>query len=282
MVESLDNDSTFENIFNVLVETNTSKIKQIKSQMNDLIESQDYRQSFNNLPPYLDYTLYMLTITYPIIKKYIKDVNKIISVIDNYTIHPSIFQFVYSNIIFSIYINEIKLDENLLKDKIFIESIQNIYNEIEILMSIFTKIFMLIDSKYKLTEDKLYYNYISGLSNIEFIEYSEKIDYTLSDLSTRTKILDIFIIEIDHLTQIEMNDNIIDNDQTLDIDIFVQISNKFNSIIIANFNYNIKYEKYNKMKNINILELQEKNSIYYWIDHVALINSKILNRLNFN
>lgn len=279
-MNQLNDNSTFENIYIVLIETNTTKITQLKCYMNDLIISQDYQLKFN-LPPYLDYTLYMLIKSFPIIDKYIDNVIKIISIIDKYMIHPSIFQHVYSNIIFSIFIHEIKLNVELIKDSLFMESINSIYNEIEILMSIFNDIFVKIDNEYLTIEDKLYYNYISGLSNLEFIEYADKLDYTIDDLISKIKILNVFIIEIDHMTQIDMNDYLIDNhfdDKLLNIELLEEISTEFNKKINTNYSYSIRYDKYKKFNKINLLDFQEKNSVYYWIDHVAFLNKKILNK----
>ena len=282
-MELLNDNSTFEQIFNVLVETNILKIKQIKSKMNTLIEHKKYQQKYNDLEPFLDYTLYMLVKSYPILNKYIDNIIKILLIINRYLIHPSIYQLLFSNIIFSIYITEIKLNKELLKDKLIIESISSIYNEVEILLSIFNDIFQSVDTEYLVIEEKLYYNYISGLTNIEFLEYSEKIDYTHTDLISKIKILNIFLIEIDHLTQIEFNDfiskNFSSDISTLNDNILNQFLNVFNNITLANYNYNIKYEKYNKINLIDILIYQEKNSIYYWIDKIAIINSKILNEL---
>ena len=37
-----------------------------------------------------------------------------------------------------------------------------------------------------------------------------------------------------------------------------------------------KFETYNKITEIDILLFEQKNSIYYWIDHIAFTNGKIL------
>ena len=165
----------------------------------------------------------------------------------------------------------------------FIGSITNIYNEIEILMSIFTDIFINVDNEYVDVENRLYYNYINSLSDIDFKQYSENIDYTTKKIDCKIVILDIFICEIEHLTyEFILNiDNkskydIIDDKLLSDINIFEQISDEFNKQIIINYNYNIKYEKYKQINKINLLDFEAKNSIYYWIDHIALINSRIL------
>jgi len=286
MIDSIDDTLSYNEILDIMIKLNISKIKLIKTQMNNLINILNHIQQFNNLPPYLDYTLYMLVKSFPILNKYISDIIKILLLVDNYNIHPSIFLSLYANIIFSIYINELTLDDTLINDRIFIESISIIYKEIEILMSIFDDIFIIVDNEYLDSENKLYYNYINSLSHIEFNQYISTVDYSKNKII----ILNIFIIEIEHLTQniinesFNINDNLLKNNLSVnklisDLKLFENISTEFNNQINANYNYNIKYEKYKELKLNNILEFEEKNSIYIWIDQIALINSKILETL---
>ena len=103
MIDSLNDESSYDTIFNILVESNILKIKKIKTQMNDHIDNQDHIRRFNNLPPYLDYTLYMLTKSFPVINKYLNNTVRILLLVDKYDIHPSIYQQIYANILFSIY-----------------------------------------------------------------------------------------------------------------------------------------------------------------------------------
>jgi len=288
MVESLKNDSSYDDIFKVLTDLNIMKVKLIKSNMNDLICKLDHRQTYNNLPPYLDYTLYMLNISFTILNKYNDKIISLLLLVDKQDIHPSIFQSLYANIIFSVYIDEISLNPQIINNQQYLESITNIYPEIEILMSMFNDIFINVDEQYKINEAKICYNSINSLSNIDFLELIDNIDndiFKKSILDNNILILNTMIVQIEHLTQQNMNEYlaILDSDLSLssnrlDSDLLLSdlILSEFNKYIYNNYNYMTKFKTYNNITNIDILKFEQKNFIYYWIDHVAFINGKIL------
>jgi len=285
MVHTLTNDSTFENIFQILTNLNITKIKLVKSKMNDLILKLDYKQSFNDLPPYLDYTLYLLNKSYKILNKYNNKIIQILLMIDGYDIHPSIIQSLYTNIIFSIYIDEI-LNQQLKTNQTIIESISNIYTEIDIIMSIFNDIFISVDTEYKMNEDRLCYNSISSLKEVDFLSLIDNLDNNIfkSILDKNIVLLNTMIIKVEHLTQDIMNTYLIklnlekSSNNKLDDDLLLSklIIDEFNTQIINNYKYITRFETYNNMANIDILSFEQKNFIYYWIDYIALKNKETL------
>lgn len=286
MVHTLTNDSTFENIFEILNNLNITKIKLTKSKMNDLILKLDYKKTFNDLPPYLDYTLYLLNKSYKILNKYNNKIIQILLIIDEYNIHPSIIQSLYTNIIFSVYIDEI-LNQQLKTDQTIIELISNIYTELDIIMSMFNDIFISVDTEYKMNEDKLCYNSISSLNDIDFLSLIDNIDndiFSKSILDKNIVLLNTMIIKVEHLTQDIMNDYLINlnldksSNSKLDDDILLSklIIDEFNKQIINNYKYLIKFQLYNNMADIDILSFEKKNFIYYWIDYIALKNKETL------
>ncbi len=285
MVHTLTNVSTFENIFQILTNLNITKIKLVKSKMNDLILKLDYKQSFNDLPPYLDYTLYLLNKSYKILNKYNNKIIQILLMIDKYDIHPSIIQSLYTNIIFSVYIDEI-LNQQLKTNQTIIESISNIYTEIDIIMSIFNDIFISVDTEYKMNEDKLCYNSISSLKDVDFLSLIDNLDNDIfkSILDKNIVLLNTMIIKVEHLTQDIMNTYLIklnlekSSNSKLDDDLLLSklIIDEFNTQIINNYKYITRFETYNNMANIDILSFEQKNFIYYWIDYIALKNKETL------
>jgi hypothetical protein len=265
--------TNYINLYQVLIDTNINKIKTIKDQMNNYIDKIYQQKNYNNLPPYLDYMLYMLTKSFPIVHKYYTKIIPMLLLVNNLDIHPAIFQQLFTNILYSIFI-----DSNT--------KINNVYDEIEIMMSIFNDIFINVDLIYKSKEDELCYNHINSLSNSEFSELIDKIDddNKLNDIMT----FNIMIVQIEHLTQINMNEyfsslnnntEIFNNKLDYDLLLYDKILIEFNKQINNNYNYMTRFEHFNKYKNIDLLKFESKNSIYYWIDYIALINKQKLDLL---
>jgi len=249
--------------------------------MNDLIINLGHNQIFNDLPPYLDYTLYMLNKSFKILNKYNNQIIELLILVDKQDIHPSIFQSLYANIIFSIYIIEFSVNPQLISNQVYLESITNIYPEIDILISIFNDIFINVDEQYKSDEAKLCYNSMNSLSNNDFLELIDNVENIVDN---NIKILNTLIIQIEHLTQQNIieylatldNEKVIDSSLSSDKILYDKITNEFNQNMINNYRYITKFETFNKIKNIDILKFEQKNSIYFWIDHIAFINSNRL------
>jgi len=292
MTDSLNNDSSYDDIFYILTDLNITKIKLIKFKMNDLIDNMNHNKKYNNLPPYLDYILYMLSISFTILNKYSDGIIQILLLVDNYDIHPSIFQSVFANIIFSIYIEEMTINPQMIYNEQYLESITNIYSEIEILMSIFNNIFIDVDEQYKHFEVKLCYNSINSLSNIDFLELLDNINndiFKQNILDNKILILNTMIVQIEHQTQQSMNDeyfihttteqSFTNNRLNCDLLLFNKIKSEYNTHIINNYNYMTKFEIYNKITDIDILKFEQKNSIYFWINNIGVINGKVLDSM---
>ena len=282
MVDNLSNDSSYIDIYNELVNINKEKNQLIKTKMNTLVNKLNFNRINLNLPIYLDYLLHMLKTSFPLIDPYKETIINTSLLIDKYDIHPYIYNSLFANILFSIYINEILSNPTIISNHEYLESISNIYNEIEMIFSIFNEIFIICDTEYKLLEEKMCYNEINGLSKNEFINYIDNID----KIDNNIIILNIMIIQIERLTQQNMNNYLLEfkynnSDNKLENDLlsFNIILTEFNKNILDNYKYITKFESFNKLINIDLLKFEEKNSIYYWIDHIAYINGKLLDHL---
>jgi len=293
MVDTLNNNSSYDELFNVLIESNNNKIEKIKTEMNKHIIDLGYEIRYNELQPYLDYTLNLLTSSFPLIKKYHQKIIPILSLVNRYNIHPSIIQSLYANILFSIYIIEISLNKDIITDANNLDSINNIYNEIELMMSIFNDIFINIDIEYKLADDKLCYNSISSFSHVDFTDLIENINNDIfkdNILDNNLLKLNTLLVNIEHLVQVEMNeylinleqinnDEIFNNKLEKDLLLFEILKAEYNKYFTDNYKYMVRYENYKNILNLDIMKFEEKNCIYYWIDHIAFNNGIILDKL---
>ena len=158
-------------------------------------------------------------------------------------------------------------------------------------MSIFNDICINVDDQYKNNEVKLCYNSINSLSHIDFLELIDNIKndiFKQNKLDNNILILNTMIVQIEHQVQQNMNEYFIqiNNDILLtknrlksDLLLFDKIISEFNKYVMNNYNFMIKFETYNKITDINILKFEQKNSIYFWINNIAFINSKILDSI---
>ena len=81
--------TNYINLYQVLIDTNINKIKTIKDQMNNYIDKIYQQKNYNNLPPYLDYMLYMLTKSFPIVHKYYTKIIPMLLLVNNLEIQSS-------------------------------------------------------------------------------------------------------------------------------------------------------------------------------------------------
>jgi hypothetical protein len=61
MTSILEKTATYNDIYKLLVDTNNEKINKLKTNMNNYIDSLNYKNTYNILPKYGDYILYLLT-----------------------------------------------------------------------------------------------------------------------------------------------------------------------------------------------------------------------------
>ena len=282
----LNEKSSYNDIYKLLVDTNIEKINLIKNKMNTYVDTLDYENTYNILPINIDYILHLITKSFPILNKYHKQIIPILLLINSINIHPSIYQSLLPNILYSVYIIELSNNPEYKKSKEFLNSIGNIYNEIEIIMSIFNNIFTSIDTEYKDKESFLLYGIVGVLSNSEIDNLSESIS---DDTKLDDKILNLSVMinKIEKLTHCNMNEFFINmeddydclNKLEYDLILHDKIIKEFNENIVNNYKYMSKFINYKNINNIDILQFTNKNVIYYWIDYIAIINGKIIDKI---
>jgi hypothetical protein len=286
MTSILEKTATYNDIYKLLVDTNNEKINKLKTNMNNYIDSLNYKNTYNILPKYGDYILYLLTKSFPVLNKYHKQIIQILLLIDSINIHPGIYQTLLVNILFSVFVCELSINPEYKKNQEFIDMVANVYNEIEIIMSMFNEIFIKIDIEYKDRESVLLYEIINSLSHSEFENLSETISDD-TELDDKIIKLNVLIIQIEKLTQNNMNEFFIQIDSNYDcsnkleydLSIYDMIIKEYNENIVKNYKYMIKFITYKNVEEIDILQFTNKNIVYYWIDYIAHINGKILDNL---
>ena len=164
-IKNINHSSNADIILKTFNNINNSKIISLKSKMNDLIrnyidnnEQIKDKLIYNKLPYYLNYILSLLSVSYPFINSYVDNIIEQLLLIDSFHIHPSILQLYITNIINNLCIDNI----NILK------SVANIYIEIELILSIFSDLFDLIDVEYIDVENIIGFNKLNELDSVTF------------------------------------------------------------------------------------------------------------------
>jgi hypothetical protein len=287
------NNQSFIQMFDSLINLNKTKINKLKNKMNKLVENQNYTASIQSLPLYLNYIFDMLAVSYPYIIKFDKEIIKQLLVVDNYNIHPSIFTSLLINILHSISINIIieKQTKNLNIDDKFLSLLPNIHHDVELIMSQFDTLFIDIDDEYIEIENKLGYNNISNLDYHQFNDLFNNITIGLNTYHSDLTIMNVMIIHIEHMIHhdiekyiktININiDDILSNLIKFDFDnnLLLDLTKVYEDSISKNY---MKVKFFDTFSNINIFEqlkLNTKNVLYFWIDHIAIINNKLFKKL---
>jgi len=287
-MNSLTDNSTYDEIYKILIDTNHEKVNIIIQNLNDHIK-QDYTSNYD-LPLYLDYILHLLTKTYPILTNYHQNIINMLNITKEYIIHPQIYQSLFANILFSVYICELSKKDGLISNKEFIESIQYIYYEIDIIFDIFNKIFIDADIEFKQTDEKLVYNMLSMLNRKELNDILDSINSMdkFDNLEDKLLLLSSLIIQVENSVKQSMNEyfsqadyqyNQIDNKFDFDIYILNNILDVFNKQNIDCLKYHCRFEQYINMHDIDILQFEKKNVLYFWIDYIGFINGKIIDKI---
>jgi hypothetical protein len=220
--------SLYQTLFINMTNLNENKSLMIKLKLNEYVtKTNDYVRKYNlppyNLPIYLDYILSQTNKMYPITKKYADKIIQILNYVHETNLHPYIFQSLFVNIVQSIYINQIIIDKSL-----DYSDIVRINPDISLLFEQFNSIFDFADDKFRTLENEIGYNNITCMSYIDFDKIFANIAINSYNLTDEKTILNVFIVQIQRMTQIKMEQNI----QSLNIDLETLIELKkinFNS-----------------------------------------------------
>jgi hypothetical protein len=294
---TLNNSSSYDEILNNFTKINELKISYIKFLINKLINDNDLIKIKNdNLSPYLNYLLSIYVISFPQIKQHTDKYIRILNEIDNFNIHPMIFQMVFINLIHSSYICELCTNPSDIVSQSNIEKISNIQFEVELGMNIFISTFDNVDLIFKEVENFIGYN---NVSSQPYSEYNIQLNNILNNqtdldntLLTKFTKLNYMLTHNDHLTEYNINEyysELNNNLQNLDAE---QITNKFDNdykmldnimdqylkSYLANYNYVKKFDAFSSIQ-INPVEFCKKNAIYYWFDYCSTLNGHIFDTI---
>jgi len=296
--------------FNIFTELTKNKIIEIKDLMNKYVSDKiiNYKKK-HDCPIYLSYILDQLMTSFPIIKieQNTDQIILQINLIDQFHIHPYIFQTLFINMIQSIYIDKIIKNKNN-SDKTFIDDIIRINPEVTLIFEQFNSIFDSIDTKYLPRENDIGHNNMTILDYDEFNTLFNRIAIVPQNQSNigLKELLNIFIIQLQRITQINMENSIqtikIDLDEIIEhkhIILFELNINCIDTIDKITFDYNLlqhiiqlytnlirqnylQIKFFDIFENINISDklIELNNSaVYYWIDYIAIINNSLFEKL---
>lgn len=275
LISSIDDNSSYEEIYDVQNKIENLKISLIKDKMNNIIRK-NIILKYDKLPKYLNYILSILSDSYPIINKNIDKIINNLLLVDQYIIHPLIFNSILTNLIYNCYIIEIDESYDELK-----ESLMKIQKEIEFITEIFSPIYNEIDNEFNNIDEITNYNYIEMLNNNDFNKLFDSITLEQTTLKNKFIKLNCFFKSINNMLSDDINENIniFVYDKSLnkfnnDINILNKINTFFNNYLNNNYNY---LKKYLIFSDINFKPKNNRNVIYYWTDIIAYINCKEIN-----
>jgi len=297
VMSKLNDETIYSELHNTHIYIDHLKINYIKHLMNKLIlnknnqgNSHNEMSNTNGIQHYVKYILNMLLKSFPIIKTYTNDIISIFNIVDKYNIHPNILHPLLINILYSIYIFETKKNINLINNQEIIQQIQNIIMEVGMCLSIFDEVINNADIIFNNIENIIGYNSISLMSqkdfNVKMNEFMENIEEEKSTLRSNYLKLNMFITYIDHTTENSMRDTmkLLDNKiNNFDDEkhLFDEMLNQFKIINMANYYHTKKYNKFSNI-DIDIMKLNERNILYYWIDYISDINMSIIKNFTNN
>jgi hypothetical protein len=286
-IESTSN--SYEDLYLMIISLEKTKNKEIKEMMNSLVNNSDseYKKKYDELPIYLDYIIKMLSTSYPFINKYINDIIKIILIVDNYDIHPLIFQSLFTNLIHSISLNELI---NFSNNNI-INYLHSVQNEIEILFSSYNTIFENIDNKYLEAEKKIGYNNILNLNYDQFTSLFNSI--TINPYSNHNKqtIINTLLIQIENMNhhdienyiksiKINFDELLVSNNKlAFDTNLLNELTQNYIRAIDKNYKQIQFFDIFNDFDISKQLKINSKNILYFWIDYIAIINNSLFEKL---
>lgn len=292
--QKLNDLSTYDELFNFHIETNKQKILILKSQMNDLIEKSKFKIIHNELPLWLDYVLYMLSISFVELNNHTKLIINLLNAVNEINVHPGFFSQVFINIIYSVYI--VKIISNLSNiDYSIINQLANASVEVELCMNIYDSLFINVDADFLDVENSIGYNQLLIDHNIRQKMLNDSVKFTNIDENKSIKLLklNLMIISIEDNTNDSINayiERLLININNQDMSIFMNKLNddlqQFHSLMIfshgsAHFNA-AKIKSINKFIDIdvntaNIIKFVDKNAVLFWSNYVADSNAKIIN-----
>jgi hypothetical protein len=262
----------------------------------------------NLLRPYLKYVLSMISISYPDIHKNIPHIVNILNIVDQFNIHPNIFTSVFINLISNSIMIDLKrnidigypLDDD--KNKRLLNIVKNVPYDIDMLFNVYNQIIISHDEIFSSIDKKIAYNDINALNFYSFndnlykvlLNYGKSSPDILPSIDEKFKIMSTLISHIEHQTQNDLTEYMSNN---IDFDTeeqYTDINNRFifdhqsieifQKLYIEKSTQNLQHLKLYKQfqdfdipLDINNLSLK---SLYFWIDYIAMINSRLFDRFS--
>ena len=261
MLEQLTNESTYESIFDSIIDINKKKINKLKKNID------------------INEILGLLNKSYTRMKDYTNNINDILNLINGYDIHPYILQPLLVNILYGCYLNN--------KDN----TIYYIQVDMDLIFASFCNIFKEIDEEFKLTEDFIGYHRISKMNDKELdtlintlmISYYSSDEILLDDNICK---INLMIVQIERIVHENINillesfeiPNSIENKLEYDLKLFNELKVYYDKFVLTTYNKIKNINPIYKNINIDILKFVNKNLIYYWLDHINKINNKFLKK----
>lgn len=284
-VEIQNSNTKYNTLFKSYIDLNKNKINKIKEKMSELVQK-----------PYLDYLFEIIQTSFQIDKT----VYDLCKDIDNFFVHPMIFEQVFCNLTNSHLINKlIQSTSNSENKSNLLDDIGRTYNEIQIAMEIFDNIYKEVDNEFINQENAIGYNNFhiimkqsnnlliwSELSDNDKLNYmlymlENSVSNVLADYSKALiKISNKFDDDNTTLYNFLQSQNKIYKNTNLETKVLENIEQTYMLAMTTTYNALMINDKYNfKEIDIPLYQIQshfKKNIVFFWLDLISEFNGQKL------